>query len=326
MKTNRGFTLVEMLVVISIIGVLVSILVPAVQHAREAARRAACQAHMSQVAKGIATYESRKGYLPAARTLAKAGNIQNWVVPVLPMLDRQDLADSVWKANGSTALVANESLPFLVCPDDPACKQSGVLSYRVNGGRENQTFVDTRAGVTYGNSDFLANGLFIDQSFAWPVRGEHYQQNLNRSCLEQCKDGTTNTILLAENLVVLSRLNPQTISLWSTAGQEQDACVLWFNDRASNPQEFVGLNQDETDTKGQPSATIRWARPASYHPGGFVLAFADGSVRFMSDAVDHQVYAVLMTSHGAKVRDPKTGDADCPWQAANDPAFPGTKF
>ena len=67
-RKNKAFTLTEMLVVISIIGVLVAMLLPAVQSAREAARRAMCQSNMSQCLKGIITYDARKGFLPASRT------------------------------------------------------------------------------------------------------------------------------------------------------------------------------------------------------------------------------------------------------------------
>lgn len=337
-RRNKAFTLTEMLVVISIIGVLVSMLLPAVQHAREAARRAMCQSGLSQCLKGVNTYDARKGFLPASRTYVSATVIQNWVVPVLPMLERQDLSDTIRSNGGDPTSVAKETIPILHCPDDPDIKFEGTLSYVVNGGRQNNTY--TSGGTTYTNCDFLANGLFVDKAVAASPPTTD-----NKMSLDRVHDGVSTTIMMAENVIAGARSQTGTPSLsWAFALTQQNSQILWFPDApgcaAPSPApslptnwgtDFVGLNQDGTATGATPSDLARFARPASFHPGGFNVGFADASVRFMSESVDYKIYAVLMTSWGDKARDP-SGSISAPdpaWQSptcVGPPAYPGTKF
>src|SRR5215204_4508077 len=100
---RSGFTLVELLVVIAIIGVLVALLLPAIQSAREAARRAQCQNNIKNAATGVLTYESSRKILPQGMTFPKAleSNIgylsffnANWIISILPNIEEQHLYDS----------------------------------------------------------------------------------------------------------------------------------------------------------------------------------------------------------------------------------------
>jgi prepilin-type N-terminal cleavage/methylation domain-containing protein len=341
-RRNKAFTLTEMLVVISIIGVLVSMLLPAIQAAREAARRATCLANLRQSAHGIITYDARKGFLPAARTLYNYNppllENQNWVVPVLPMIERQDLSDTIRSNGGNPTSVMNETIPVLLCPDDPDIKNPGALSYKVNGGRADKPYTDA-SGVTYQRSDFLANGLFLGLSVptappAWNLLGAVPSER--KISLDRLRDGSSSTIMVAENLIMLSRSPPTAnYQRWALANEvvgtpaEQDSQILWFPDIGGS--DFIGLNQD--DASGSVPADLRrFARPSSYHPGGFCIAFGDESSRFMSEAVDYRIYAVLLSSYGDKARDPSGAPPPSPplpdpvWQSPNGVGYPGTKF
>ncbi|MCY2987279.1 MAG: DUF1559 domain-containing protein [Planctomycetota bacterium] len=363
-RKNKAFTLTEMLVVISIIGVLVAMLLPAVQSAREAARRAQCLNNLRQCAKGIITYDARKGFLPSSRTYynVNGGVIQNWVVPVLPMIDRQDLSDMIRTNGGDPAFPPyvpptpplppvkspqNETIPVLLCPDDPNQHKAldplplaftppvevecGALSYKVNGGRLN----------TATNFDYLANGLFVDKGAGSPSAPE------DKISLDRVHDGSSSTILVAENLIFLSReVSVTTGQRWAIAPRQEDSQILWFPDAplpacvkptsppASYPSDlwvlqFVGLNAEwfpPPPPRPPSPPSYRYARPASYHPGGFCLAFGDESTRFMNESVDYTIYAVLMTSYGDKSQEPTSKCVDAFWQSPSNAGYPGTKF
>jgi prepilin-type N-terminal cleavage/methylation domain-containing protein len=138
-RPKRGFTVVELLVVIAIIGVLVALLMPAVQMAREAARRTQCQNNLSQCGKAIQLYATSKGHLPASRTVINWGcsrHVMNWVYPVLPELEQS----AVHAQLRSGANILPTTIPILKCPSQPRYESLDFPnSYVVNGGRANFT-------------------------------------------------------------------------------------------------------------------------------------------------------------------------------------------
>lgn len=155
-SSRRGFTLIELLVVISIIATLMALILPAIQQAREAARRTQCQNNLKNIAlAAISNAESRRGKLPAFGTWTRANTAatevfpsHSWVVDLLPNLDAQAIYER-W--NFSAAFTANSmstrSIPVLACPnDDTAAGIDGGLSYVAN------------CGVGDGNVDVLLGG------------------------------------------------------------------------------------------------------------------------------------------------------------------------
>jgi prepilin-type N-terminal cleavage/methylation domain-containing protein/prepilin-type processing-associated H-X9-DG protein len=318
-RQRTAFTLTEMLVVISIIGVLASMLLPAVQAAREAARRATCTNNMRACARAFSSYDAAKGFLPASRTFwssATTTDVLNWPYPILPQLE-QDALYTDMRTNGRPTRKAK--IEALVCPSDSQNDPDFPLSYVVNGGCKNDG-----CNVDYqvkANGQFarliLANGALVDKGMALPAQ--------NNPCYDAIKaardaryslsdiarnDGTSTTLLLAENA---------DAEVWWRAQQEYHAHVVWWPTSTIQAPP-IALNQDQ----GQ-SLDIDHARPASLHPGGFNLAFCDGSVRFMSESVNYAVFCVLMTSQGANAADPSNGNS-VPWQNAQDANYPGTNF
>jgi prepilin-type N-terminal cleavage/methylation domain-containing protein/prepilin-type processing-associated H-X9-DG protein len=199
----RGFTLVELLVVIAIIGVLVALLLPAVQAAREAARRMNCQSNIKNMALAAVNYESAKGALPRSAEMApvagrnsvdldlnyygSAGNRFSWIVRVLPYMEQQplfqqfDMKVSVFAQNTSTAPERAQPAAML-CPSDNA--QGRFFQHDTHS-----------SGKTFGKTNYVAYASPEHPNCAevYPGALPHIEQDLKR-----IEDGTSNTIMLAE--------------------------------------------------------------------------------------------------------------------------------
>jgi prepilin-type N-terminal cleavage/methylation domain-containing protein len=226
-KKSRGFTLVELLVVITIIGMLVSLLLPAIQAAREAGRRSVCQNNMRQCSLALMQVAETKRAYPGYVNLIATGNATipyirtSWVVPILPQLERNDLYQS-WQKVGTlltnaqfTAIPAANTNSFyspmeiLVCPSNGTPDLGGnPLSYVANTGIA-KTATDTSVagptpmGATIVPED-VNSGVFFNQS-VWngttasaggsPGNGLKINQDFIST-----RDGTTHTLMLSENL------------------------------------------------------------------------------------------------------------------------------
>jgi len=312
-RKKCAFTIVELLVVIAIIGILTSLVLAAVQAARQQAYRTQCSEHLRRCASAIALYDGAKGYLPPSRSIHPAtGTVVNWVYPVLPHMGERAIHtaivgnSSAFTGNPGDPLAKRIHIKILKCPAGDSGVKDFPLSYVVNGGRANRTA---------DNFDWIENGVFVDKGVSPHVGTARY----GLATVARC-DGASNTIMMSENL------NAQR---WTVAPTEQHSQILWFPDDPSTFAGFIGLNQDKEIASSVFNANIRYARPASNHPGGFNVAMCDGSVHFMADTTNYRVYAVLMTSRGAKANDPANtafSGTDPSWQSLTDPNYPGTGF
>ena len=293
---KRGFTVVELLVVIAIIGVLVALLLPAVQMAREAARRSQCEQNLKQIGTAIAAYAQAKNFLPASRTANPNVNaVLNWPYPILKFMEQATIHNQIVM---NKTLPPATRIPTLQCPSTAVYPEPVIpalagypISYAVNGGRANATL-----GTTL-NHDWEANGVFVDKGVGPPLRTQKYPQYRMDEVSKY--DGTT-TFMVIENA---------SMQNWLVAPLEQHSQVLWFPpedpvDTTIPPGVFIGLNEDRLAVAAVVDANIRYARPSSDHPNGFNVLMADNSVHYIQDNMDYHVYAVLMTSNGAKAANP----------------------
>ena len=172
---KHGFTLVELLVVISIIGMLMALLLPAVQQAREAGRANTCRNNMRNFALALRTFsDTQNGKLPGYvntirdRDSEGAAMRASWVVEILPQLERQEIYD-LWKEELIPALV---NIELATCPSDPPLREDGgPLSYVVNCGRAQREL--------RGKPQAAANGVFLDKS----ALVDEFRNPVNRSNL-----------------------------------------------------------------------------------------------------------------------------------------------
>jgi prepilin-type processing-associated H-X9-DG protein/prepilin-type N-terminal cleavage/methylation domain-containing protein len=318
-KRRSAFTVVEMLVVITIIALLAGFLLPAVQMAREAGRRAQCITQIKQCSQAAINYSTQHQYLPPSRSWAPKAlgpnasfpNIAineawaySWVQPLLPHLDNA----------GATAEIGNLPTPdaqaqfglrlqFLLCPSDTHEEEGpAAFDYAMNSGRINQT--DPNGNTNHDNK---ANGGSYDA-----LRSLAHTQDFrrNRMTSSDLVDGATNTIAFAENVYL--RTWCVTPSSGVNAMTEWHSGVIW-EDLPSGTT-FPPLDETVIQAGGVNGGAV-YGFPISRHPGGFNMAMWDGSARYFSNTMDYWVYGRLMSSDGRRVQDPASGTPGPAWQA-----------
>ncbi len=317
-KHNRqhGFTLVELLVVIAIIGVLVALLLPAVQSAREGARRATCLNNIRQLAIAALNYHTMKGHFATGLVPvdANAGNFAggtNLWVEMLPYVEEANLKmkwdyDDYRKniAGGHAALSA-QVVPILLCPSDPMPTQVNQLQldppYDWMNGVYALGSYGGNAGVrSFGNSDVpqSEDGVFFTKS---------------RVRMAMITDGSSHTLLFGERSHEDSEYDRLSLELddpsyyplaswgaWCSASHEfgSQADVLLGS--------IVRINYRVSPDSGANNwdmIDFRLNAFGSGHPGGANFAFADGSARFIAEDIPLDRLRALSTRAGDEVAD-----------------------
>ena len=317
--TSRAFTLVELLVVIAIIGVLVALLLPAVQAAREAARRMKCSNNLKQIGLALHNHADSIGTLPAARhavlkTPGPGAWLHSWTPKVLPYIEQQNLFeryrfDEDWDdPNNDAANVGpiKQKIDVFLCPSAPgnSAARAGrqALRIRLCGHHAERnwpnTFVSAAQAAFVSQSDpnyigVLGHDVPVDSAGATDA-ATAVTIRLARRRLTDIKDGTSNTFLVAE-----------------CAGRNQ----WWFMGRRigqvdrgpwANPNGRIQIGgcdpNDQTATIGpMPINCINDKEIYSFHPGGATVAFADGSVRFVRQTISLDLVLALLTRERGEV-------------------------
>jgi len=357
-KCGRGFTLVELLVVITIIGILVSLLLPAVQAAKEAAHRAQCQNNCKQLGLALSSYEGSFRFFPPSSVWrngsgtpppldpsqieSQSGNTatryENWVILILPQMDNMNLkrmffsdqygnfiqpigsgnAPAQMQVGGSGVGVPQcnwqaraETLNTMLCPSDAFNRTQfdGTTDPQGSLSQMNQS------GQPWARGNYAANaapGGFMTYSSqpvnaanptSWANRWVRGIMGANTSLRkEDIRDGTSNTILVAEIRTGLTSFDPRGV--WAMSGGASalwaDGCVGTDNGpnntasagdgipNCASVQSAVGgqtkliqLGMSCTADKLFSQQTAR-----SMHPGGVNTCFADGSVHFIPDSIE----------------------------------------
>ena len=325
-RQTAGFTLVELLVVISIIGTLVALLLPAVQSARESARSVTCKNNIKQLSLALLDCDSITSTLPGYvndadnPTNQDQGRRMSWVIEAFEHMELGGVADT-WKNDFSPQFQNKRPWPEvegLICPSSPPeYPGEPSLSYVANAGMAfgtNSTRAENPAnGVFFDNSK---NRAFLSSNSQYDQRERHPAIRMNVSKV-QSEDGATNTLMLSESVHTwFYAYDGGTTGLFepavSTNGQKDTSRIkdtkhiygfVWSN----TPSGIQRINGDnDLGTISIPPSTMsefststyeQLGYPSSNHPGGVMAAFVGGQVIFMNEMVDPKVYAQLMTSN-----------------------------
>ncbi len=325
-RDSRGFTLVELLVVIAIIGILVSLLLPAVQAAREAARRMQCANRMRQLALAAHNYHDAlntfpPGVLqrrfPTGRPGVRGPSLFVFLLPYIeqsPLQDRLDLVDPLNNTVGGRDSVSATILPFFLCPSDV------VQDNPVQNGTSDRWFGLTSYGGCSGTRSYHPQSgclqtdgvFFMCGPASLPLPNQHPVR------MADIKDGTSSTLLFGER----SHFDPNYDSFAQQGWDQQIGAYGWWHTCGGFAVGDVTLSSyapinyrmpvpfDQRDLAVPPASDLvafqyyidlRISAFGSQHPGGALFALADGSVRFISESIPVLTLRALSTRWGNEV-------------------------
>jgi prepilin-type N-terminal cleavage/methylation domain-containing protein len=288
---THGFTLVELLVVIAIIGMLVALLVPAVQAARECSRRVACKNNLKQIGLAVQNYHSAKGHLPPPKIGGGQFNaLGGTFVALLPYLEESARFDAYDPAK---AVDDPKNLPITGRPVDTYLCPTMALPRAVP---------EPEAGERLGPGSYLissrtdyANFTSLDGAFENPSDDGTYTLGM-----QHITDGTSKTLLVGEiNYGVQKMLwtNHAPLNGTSMWGDQTWAHGYWALAWGHMAAKYPGLYNNSTEYV--PPHSNRSFR--SDHPGGVQFVFIDGSVQFIADESSPEVRRALVTRAGDEI-------------------------
>ncbi len=360
---RSAFTLIELLVVIAIIGILVGLLLPAVQSAREAARRVQCQNNMKQIALALHTYHDTHLALPTSMTgsdqyAGGAGSgFHSWLARILPNIEQTALHDQIHfdralsdRTDYSSAsdyigytlspghvdeVPAGAMVPTYLCPTDPA----GVVQFSLG--------IATAPGSYAGNIGWprLSTGPGVTAPLAKqngviglynPASPDTWQKPRIR--FADIRDGLSNTIAVGERVIAqvnqqsdgfgglfVSRTTPMSMQSFCGGGSTGRSLARWvdycgsvtgadakysvshghawisgWTFMANHIMPVIPVNGRSCHVYGGEDDGMNLVTPSSHHVGGIHVAMADGSVQFITESIDRELYWALGSNSGGE--------------------------
>jgi prepilin-type N-terminal cleavage/methylation domain-containing protein len=337
-RHSPAFTLVELLVVIAIIGVLIALLLPAVQSAREAARQLQCKNNLKQLALACHNYESTMSGLPL---LYSSSSQLGWITQVLPFFELQNIYDQYditlpW-FDAANAKVSAERIPVLECPTSPVSRVYTGTDAAFAGLSPNAMTTFTVATTDYFAISAASSATTLKAPSTVPagyfaaypkastqmdLSGVFGAQGVTSAChrLAETSDGLSNTMMIGEMsgrpyLFVASGQQvsrgsfPSYVSIGSTNGDM--ALYYGWGAWVHNNNFTMGTWSRDGMMQGGDSAIncSNYRGMFGFHPNGACAAFGDGSVHLLATEMSPAIFFALVTARGREVFDSK-GSAD----------------
>jgi prepilin-type N-terminal cleavage/methylation domain-containing protein/prepilin-type processing-associated H-X9-DG protein len=330
---RRGFTLIELLVVIAIIALLAGLLIPAVQAAREAARRGQCVNNLRQLALAAQTYESANGKLPSGMYLHPVygpqgvdWNNSSWLVLMLPQMEQSSLWNAVnfsimwgsylrsgwhWtptQMGEQNSTVRTTVLNALICPSDPSPNVDKTNNDEIIGeaaagtsyvGNMGDNCLGCREGVV---PNLQAGKVIVCKDLGLPCR--YPQLGNHRQAISQIQNGPVagSGIFWAWGANVGINMISDGTSNTMMIGEQIRSVTSW--NAWVHANQSVGSTAVPLNYKLVPANVENYMRQESFrsnHPAGANFAFSDGSVKFIRNSISFPVYQALSTRSQGEV-------------------------
>lgn len=333
---RRGFTLVELLVVIAIIGVMVGLLLPAVQAAREAARRMSCSNNLRQIALATHNYESTYKMIPAMM----GTSTYSPQARILPFIEQAAMSDRIdftiplilppaWQSRYNPVVrdLVSQPISTFQCPSE-----AGMPMFAIN-------FADGTTGQTAGGNYMFSNGNGVGTNYddRYRTNGMVFENSWTR--FRDVTDGMSNTVLMAETVLGDQVIGPdpsptrphRRAASWGGTTSVAGAPGFITGGSVISDPDLNALFQGGTFTSYRGTRGEAWIRGVpfavvvngylppnspipdvsmhgrgffaarSYHPGGAMHALVDGSIRFITDSNDLIVHRAIYSRDGGEV-------------------------
>jgi len=312
---SHGFTLVELLVVIAIIGILVTLLLPAVQAAREAARRTQCINNQKQQGLGLHNFANAHGHFPPGDKVKNPDGMRGFNVfyHIFPYIERADswdrfeMTDLVYGSySARNCEIRRQEIRTYQCPSD------GAEGKRIN-------FQSDYGPLSLGNCAYACsvdgyrnnNGGYPNLTFDSPTGRRPVLYFDSDTTFRDISDGSSKTIVLSEMLVGVDKNSPEVNPSVDIRGLWSDSFGCSFSGKLS-PNSSLG-DECQTNCRDRPLDGLpaephhfpywgHWANAArSRHPGGVNACMADGSVHFVRETIHIDLWRALISADGDEI-------------------------
>jgi prepilin-type N-terminal cleavage/methylation domain-containing protein len=299
-RSRAGFTLVELLVVIAIIAVLIGLLLPAVQQAREAAYRAKCQNNLKQIGTAIANANAQYGTLPPVfgpypfSGSTSRANVHFWLLPFIEQQAIFNLGGSNGTYNSSNGGTEYHAIPLYLCPSDPSVPPGGLVPSPSN--------TTTTTFNSWGTTSYAANALAFGGTFkGQPVGGVPnvtYVDAFGKNKIpDSFPDGLSNTIFFTEKYAQCGTYKTSPLiaygNHWACSYYPINNSATGMATNLDYWAPYVALIQTGTATMFQvrptpylSSTNCNFQSPSTPHTAGMQTLLGDGSVKSVAPTVN----------------------------------------
>ncbi len=318
-RRPSGFTLIELLVVIAIIAVLIALLLPAVQQAREAARRTQCKNNLKQI--GLAIHNYHDTFIKFPGNGMQTGWGHNWIVSILPYADQAPLynnwqfngADSGWHGDGpvggpNAANYDGKQIPWMICPSNPI--PTFMSRFPTGPCLPAPSYFGVQGAAPLGNYQPAVNTDWVQAVGDWGITSRA-GLILNNTCatMRDCTDGLSNTIIVGEesnftqNAAGTTKGDARPGATWGWAMGCHSTWGPWVGGggvttiRYAPNSRSLGLEGVIHTTEHQRSNTPL----NSAHVGGVHVLLGDGTVRFISENINMPTLTYLSVAADSQV-------------------------